>query len=126
MTSRPSRTNFGVIVENIDSTITEDVLQIVFAKYGEINSVSIPDSSKSKGYVNFRNKEDAEQAVSGLNNNYVNGRQLKVILQPWIDFRLLTDCQYKEMCTKKDVCFSVFDSFCFINSSIAMASVYVF
>lgn len=100
--SQPSKKTFGVIVEIINDhrTITEDFLKDTFGKFGEVKSVKI--SNSKKGYVNFSKKEDAEMAVNSL--NHTNLRDLKVTLQT-IDFRALTDCQYKEKCAKKDVCF---------------------
>lgn len=90
--------NFGVKVENIDHTISESNLYSLFSEYGGIESVRIPDLSKTWAYVNFGNEEDAIAAVSKMHNRFANGRVLRVTLKPQVDLKKLTDCSYKDAC----------------------------
>lgn len=97
--AQPVEQTFGVKVENIDHTITEASLYSLFKDYGSIESVKIPDKSKSWGFVNFFNEEDATNAVSFMNKKYANGRELTVTLQS-LPINI-TDCKFGVGCKKK-------------------------
>jgi RNA recognition motif-containing protein len=64
-------------------TTDERGLEEAFGKYGQVTSVKVitdrgTNRSKGYGFVTFANKEDAQSAVDGLNNQELDGRQLRV------------------------------------------------
>lgn len=58
--------------------MTEEKLSNIFAKYGEITSVSIPDASKGFGYVCFKTHEEAVKAIEQVNGTNQEGVILNV------------------------------------------------
>ena len=72
-----------IYVGNISRTATEQDLKDAFAAYGEVQSVSIikdkfSGESRGFGFVEMPNKEQADQAISGLNSKDLKGRPLTV------------------------------------------------
>ncbi|MCB0339622.1 MAG: RNA-binding protein [Bdellovibrionales bacterium] len=70
-------------VGNLSYQTQEDDLQEVFAKFGEVASVTIirdkfDNSSKGFGFVEMKNPEDADAAIEGLDGTEVNGREIRV------------------------------------------------
>jgi polyadenylate-binding protein len=73
----------NIYVKNFQDTLDEESLKTLFAKFGEITSVKISvDNNTSKpcgfGFVNFKEPEDASNAVQALNETVVNDRKLFV------------------------------------------------
>ena len=72
-----------VYVGNLPFSVSEEDLKELFSSYGEISEVSLitdkfSGRSKGFGFVTFANKEDAEKAISEMNEKDVQGRALKV------------------------------------------------
>jgi RNA recognition motif-containing protein len=72
-----------VYVGNLPFSIDDDRLREIFAEFGEIEEVQVikdkfSGRSKGFGFVTFATKEDAEKAISKLNDKEVEGRNLKV------------------------------------------------
>lgn len=72
-----------IYVGNLNYRMTEDSLQELFAKYGEVVSVKIIQDrysgrSKGFGFVEMANKDDGEKAIQDLNEKEVEGRNLRV------------------------------------------------
>lgn len=73
-----------VHVANLDSDVTETNIRDVFCKYGNVTRVNIPRgfSGKPRGFcfLDFQTKEQAEKAVSELNNTKFRHQILQVSL----------------------------------------------
>ncbi|KAL8572026.1 Splicing factor U2AF 26 kDa subunit [Nucella lapillus] len=78
-------------------------------KYGEIEEMNICDNLGDhlvgNVYVKFRREEDADKAVTDLNNRWFNGRPINAELTPVTDFREAC-CRQYEMgeCTRGGFC----------------------
>ncbi|KAF4999721.1 hypothetical protein FGRMN_2286 [Fusarium graminum] len=71
-------------INNLDRSATEASLREVFSKYGDVTRVNVPQtlSGKNKGFafVDFATKEQAEKAVSEMNNTKFRSQILEVSL----------------------------------------------
>ncbi len=72
-----------IYVGNLNYRMTEEALQELFAKYGEVVSAKIikdrySGRSKGFGFVEMENKDDGEKAVQELNESEVDGRNIRV------------------------------------------------
>lgn len=73
-----------IFVGNLDFEIRDEKLEELFSEFGEIENANVildkNDKRKSKGFgfVTFVNSEDAEKAVSEMNEKEVNGRKITV------------------------------------------------
>jgi RNA recognition motif-containing protein len=72
-----------IYVGNLNYRMTEEALQELFAKYGEVVSTKIikdqySGRSKGFGFVEMENKDDGEKAVQELNESEVDGRNIRV------------------------------------------------
>jgi len=70
-------------VGNLPYSVTSESLKEMFAQYGEITDsrvIIFKDSGRSRGFgfVEFAKDEDAERAVSEMNQKEVEGRKLVV------------------------------------------------
>ena len=73
----------NIYAGNLNYSITEEDLEQVFAKYGEISSVKIirdkyTDQSKGFGFIEMANDDEAQRAIDELNGTEVKGRELRV------------------------------------------------
>lgn len=69
-----------LFVGNLPFSSTEDSIKELFSKYGEVVSVKIPTdrlSGRPKGFC-FVEMENADAAVTELNNYLFEGRNIKV------------------------------------------------
>jgi len=74
--------HFHVFVGDLSSDIESQQLRDAFCVYGEISDCKIirdPATMKSKGYgfVSFVNKQDAESAINGMNNQWLGSRPIR-------------------------------------------------
>jgi RNA recognition motif-containing protein len=72
-----------IYVGNLNYRMTEDSLQKMFEKYGEVVSAKIimdkySGRSKGFGFVEMANKDDGEKAIQELNESEVEGRNIRV------------------------------------------------
>ena len=72
-----------IYVGNLNYRMTEEALQELFAKYGEVVSAKIikdrySGRSKGFGFVEMENKDAGEKAVQELNESEVDGRNIRV------------------------------------------------
>jgi RNA recognition motif-containing protein len=72
-----------IYVGNLNYRMTEETLQELFAKYGEVVSAKIikdrySGRSKGFGFVEMENKDDGEKAIQELNDSEVDGRNIRV------------------------------------------------
>lgn len=72
-----------IYVGNLNYRMTEETLQELFAKYGEVVSAKIikdkySGRSKGFGFVEMANKDDGEKAIKELNDSEVEGRNIRV------------------------------------------------
>jgi len=72
-----------IYVGNLNYRMTEEALQELFAKYGEVVSAKIikdrySGRSKGFGFVEMENKDDGEKAIQELNDSEVDGRNIRV------------------------------------------------
>jgi cold-inducible RNA-binding protein len=72
-----------LFVGNIDWGTTDDQLLELFSQHGEVEEAIIikdkfSNRSKGFGFVTFANEEDAEKAMSELNEYDLNGRKIVV------------------------------------------------
>jgi len=70
-------------VGNLDYSITDQSLKELFATHGEVVSAKIiidreTGRSKGFGFVEMASKNDAIKAISSLNGQEINGRNIKV------------------------------------------------
>ena len=73
----------NIYVGNLPYSLTEDELRSLFAQFGEVASVNIINDrytgqSKGFGFVEMPSQEEAEEAISSLNDTSVQGRNVKV------------------------------------------------
>lgn len=80
--NRIRRSNQGnLFIKNLDPAIEVSQLHEAFANFGEIISCKIPTDngvSRGYGYVQFRNPDDANQAMNDLKDASINGRPVKI------------------------------------------------
>lgn len=87
----------------------EEVFTELQEKYGEIEEMNVCDNLGDhlvgNVYVKFRREEDAERAVTELNNRWFNGQAVHAELSPVTDFRE-SCCRQYEMgeCTRGGFC----------------------
>jgi len=72
-----------IFIENIPFECSEEDLENIFSKYGEISSIQIPKSSytgKSRGFafIEFDKKSSVEEALKDKFNIYLNSRKIIV------------------------------------------------
>ncbi|KAG0243762.1 hypothetical protein B0O80DRAFT_481682 [Mortierella sp. GBAus27b] len=72
----------NVYIKNLDPEISQDEVEVIFAKYGPITScvVAADDNGRSKGFgfINFENHEDAQRAVDELHDSDYKDKKLFV------------------------------------------------
>ena len=73
----------NIYVGNLPYSVTEDDLRNMFGEFGEVSSVNIINDqytgqSKGFGFVEMSNQQEAEEAISNLNDSSVQGRNIKV------------------------------------------------
>jgi len=73
----------NIYVGNLSREMTESELREAFAAFGEVASAAVikdkfTGESRGFGFVEMPNKEEAEQAISGLNGKELKGRNLNV------------------------------------------------
>ena len=73
----------NIYVGNMSYDILENELRDIFTPFGEVSSVKIisdRDTGRPKGFgfVEMPNQEEAQNAISNLNDKEVKGRSLKV------------------------------------------------
>ncbi|HEY9733738.1 MAG: RNA-binding protein [Candidatus Obscuribacterales bacterium] len=75
--------NNKLFVGNLSFKTTQQGLQDLFAEYGEVVSVAIPqdrETGRQRGFafVEMANQADAEAAIKALNGRDLDGRQIAV------------------------------------------------
>ena len=70
-------------VGNLSYSVTEEQLKQLFSKHGVIKDAVVikdnfTDRSKGFGFVEMNTPEEAESAITALNNTEVDGRSIKV------------------------------------------------
>jgi RNA recognition motif-containing protein len=73
----------NIYVGNLSREVTESELKEAFAAFGEVTSASVikdkfTGDSRGFGFVEMPNKEEADQAIAGLNGKELKGRNLNV------------------------------------------------
>ncbi len=73
----------NIYVGNLPYSVTEDDLRTMFGEFGEVSSVNIINDqytgqSKGFGFVEMSNQQEAEEAISNINDSSVQGRNIKV------------------------------------------------
>jgi len=73
----------NIYVGNISYDTNEDAIRDMFSEFGLVESVKViidRDTGRSKGFgfVEMESEEDAQVAISALNEKLVDGRNLKV------------------------------------------------
>lgn len=72
-----------IYVGNLSYSMTEDSLQKMFEKHGEVVSAKIimdkySGRSKGFGFVEMASKDEGEKAIQELNESEVEGRNIRV------------------------------------------------
>ncbi|XP_047335192.1 polyadenylate-binding protein RBP47-like [Impatiens glandulifera] len=70
-------TNTTIFVGGLDPSVTDEDLRQPFSQYGEIVSVKIP-VGKGCGFVQFVNRNNAEDALSQLNNSTIGKQTVRL------------------------------------------------
>lgn len=73
----------NIYVGNLPYSVTDDDLRAAFAEFGEVSTAKIimdrySDRSKGFGFVEMDNDTEAEEAIKSLDNNDMQGRNLRV------------------------------------------------
>ena len=73
----------NLFVGNLSYDTTEDTLRTLFDEYGQIESVRLVSdryTGRSRGFafVEMSTEQAAEEAISGMNNKQLDGREIKV------------------------------------------------
>jgi cold-inducible RNA-binding protein len=73
----------NIFVGNLSFDVTQDELTSAFAQYGNVERVNIithRDSGNPRGFafVEMTERDDANNAIAGLNGSSLNGRTLNV------------------------------------------------
>jgi len=73
----------NIYVGNLAYSMTDNDLREVFSAYGEVAGVSVITDKRSGrpkgfGFVEMPNQQEAEAAISALNETSVQGRDIKV------------------------------------------------
>jgi len=72
----------NVFIKNLDEQIDDERLKNIFSPYGVIKSAVVmkdeQNKSKGFGFVNFEKPEEAEEAVTKLNDTEIEGRNVYV------------------------------------------------
>lgn len=74
--------HYHIFVGDLSPDIEQQQLREAFSPFGEISDCKIirdPNTQKSKGYgfVSFVNKQDAEQAISNMNGQWLGNRPIR-------------------------------------------------
>lgn len=72
-----------IYVGNLPFSVDDDKLKDVFSQFGEISEATVIQNkfsgrSKGFGFVTFSSDEDAQKAISEMNNKDVEGRKIVV------------------------------------------------
>ena len=72
-----------IYVGNLPWTVDDEKLSQMFASYGEVAEASVikdkfSGRSKGFGFVTFNSDDEAQKAISGMNDKEIEGRRLKV------------------------------------------------
>jgi len=73
----------NIYVGNLSREVTESELREAFAAFGEVASAAVikdkfTGESRGFGFVEMPNKEEADEAIAGLNGKELKGRNLNV------------------------------------------------
>jgi RNA recognition motif-containing protein len=73
----------NIYVGNLPYSVTDDDLRTAFAEFGEVSTAKIimdrySGRSKGFGFVEMDNDTEAEEAIKSLDNNDMQGRNLRV------------------------------------------------
>lgn len=73
----------NIYVGNLPYSATEDDLREAFAAFGEVTKVQLitdkfSGESKGFGFVEMANNNEADEAIKGLNDTSLKGRDIKV------------------------------------------------
>lgn len=73
----------NIYVGNLSSQVTEGDLQQAFEAFGEVTSVRVikdkfSGESRGFGFVEMPTKDEAQSAISGMNEQELKGRALRV------------------------------------------------
>ncbi|KAL5737666.1 hypothetical protein ACOSP7_030427 [Xanthoceras sorbifolium] len=69
--------NTTIFVGGLDPSVSDDILKQVFGQYGELVHVKIP-VGKRCGFVQYANRNSAEQALSMLNGTQLGGQSIRL------------------------------------------------
>ncbi|GMJ01496.1 hypothetical protein like AT4G27000 [Hibiscus trionum] len=69
--------NTTIFVGGLDPSVSEDQLKQIFSQLGEVVHVKIP-ANKNCGFVQYANRDSAEQALQVLNGTSFGGRNVRL------------------------------------------------
>ncbi|KDO35913.1 hypothetical protein CISIN_1g029152mg [Citrus sinensis] len=75
--SEGDSSNTTIFVGGLDPNVTDEDLRQPFSQYGEIASVKIP-VGKGCGFVQFANRENAEEALHKLNGTVIGKQSVRL------------------------------------------------
>lgn len=75
--------NKKIYVGNLSYSVTDDMLNDTFAQFGTVESVKViidRDTNRSKGFafVEMSTQAEAQDAIRGLSNSELAGRQMSI------------------------------------------------
>eukprot|EP01080_Neovahlkampfia_damariscottae_P006922 gene6922-11085_t len=67
-----------LVVFNLDSTISNEELKIIFGKYGEVKEIRETPNKKHHKFIEFYDVREADKAMKALNKIEVKGKKIKI------------------------------------------------
>ena len=73
----------NIYVGNLPHGVSEEEIREMFAKYGEVESVTMvkdrfSGQSKGFGFVEMPNNSEADQVIKALNKTMLQGKEVKI------------------------------------------------
>ena len=73
----------NIFVGNLSRDVSEEDLQVAFAAFGKVDTVSVikdkfTGEGRGFGFVEMANKAEAQAAIAGLNGKQLKGQALNV------------------------------------------------
>jgi RNA recognition motif-containing protein len=67
-----------LVVFNLDPSITNDDLKVIFCKYGEVKEIRETPNKKHHKFVEFYDVREADKAMKTLNKMEIKGKKIKI------------------------------------------------
>ncbi|RCH92856.1 hypothetical protein CU098_000614, partial [Rhizopus stolonifer] len=77
----------SVLVTNLTRNVKEDHVREIFSQFGKITHLEFPinkllNTNKGKAYIDFETQEEADKAISYMDNAQLDGKRLACVVAP--------------------------------------------